>query len=40
MVEYLKHLAAHVERSQLPQEIQSAYPLLVHSLGITLRYKR
>ena len=34
LVEDLQHLAAHVERSQLPQEIESAHPLLVHSLGV------
>ena len=33
LVKDLQH-AAHVERSQLPQEIESAHPLLVHSLGI------
>ncbi|XP_010795289.1 complement factor H-like [Notothenia coriiceps] len=30
-LEDLQHLAAHVEGSQLPQKIESAHPLLVHS---------
>lgn len=30
----LQHVAAHLEGSQLPQEIKSAYPLRVHSLGV------
>ena len=34
LVRDLQHLAAHVEGSQLPKEIESAHPLLVHSLGI------
>ena len=34
LVNDLQHLAAHIEGSQLPQEIESAHPLPVHSLGI------
>ena len=33
-VEDLQHLAAHVEGSQLPQKIESAHPLLVHSVSV------
>ena len=33
-LEDLQHLAAHVEGSQFPQKIESAHPLLVHSVSV------
>ena len=34
LIEDLQHLAAYVEGSQLPQKIESAHPLLVHSVSV------
>ena len=34
LVKDLQHLAAHVEGSQLPQEVKSAHPLLVNSFSV------
>ena len=34
LIKDLHHLAAHFEGSQLPQEVNSAHPLLVHSFCI------
>ena len=34
LVEDLQHFAAHVEGSELPQEIESAHHLLIHSISV------
>ena len=31
---FFQHLTAYVEGSQLPQKIESAHPLLVHSVSV------
>ena len=36
LVEGFQHLAAHIEGSQLPEEIQFAHPLLIYSLTVGL----
>ena len=36
LIKDFQHLAAHVERSQLPQEIESAHPFLIHSVSVGL----